>query len=416
MNSRVLKITMGAISAVADFLVTVSVLLCAFSIIGTGVPIKTLLTFALIFVCFYLTRRFAKSIILFAFLHMTVPFFAFLMLDGSISERAVYAVLMFALLIYSFSLRLKTKDATDRFINPAAAGIIMATGAILAAYKGNETYTRIIYTLALALGMLYFLHLYLARFAYYDYVNRKVIVNLPSRGIIKTGAPYVGLMALFYFVSAFLCLNREFIESIGLALKNAIKSFLVWLVSLFPEATEETTFEEKAQTFVNTQDALPELTASEEPSMLAEILERIFTYIAVIVAFAAIVALIGMGVLTIVKKFSEAKAEKTVDLTDDYVEEREKVDAPIKQKAKRNLVFSSYADRIRAIYAKIARENSDLASNPELITVREFANLFTEDRKEAMLGFSGVYEKARYSPQKCTKEDLKKAREFAKAL
>ena len=416
MNFRVLNISMGIISAAADFLVAVSVLLCAFSIIGTEVPLKTLLIFALIFIGFYLIRRFAKSIILFSFLHMAVPFAALLMLTGSVPERAVYAVLMFVLLVYSFSLRLKTKNASDRFINPVAAGIIMATGAILAAYKGNEIYTRIIYTLALALGMLYFLHLYLDRFTYYDYVNRKVIVNLPAKGIIKMGAPYVGLLALFYFASAFLCLNREFIDSIGRAIKKAIKAFLVWMVSLFPEATEETTFEAETVNVMSTQDALSELVVDDEPSMLAEILERIFTYIAIIAAFAAIVLLIGMAVLALVKKFTGAKSEKTVDLADDYVEEREKVSAPVKQKAKRNFVFSSYADRIRAVYAKIARENSNLTDNPELVTAREFANLFTDDRKEAMLGFSCVYEKARYSPEKCTKEDLKKAREFSKAL
>ncbi len=416
MNSRVLNISIGAISVAADFLVLVSVLLSAFSIIGTGVSLKTLLVFALIFVCFYLIRRFAKSIIFFSLLHMTLPLAAFLMLDGSVSERAVYVCLLVAMLVYSFSLRLKTKDATDRFINPVAAGLIMAAGAILCAYKGNETYTRIVYTFALAFGMLYFIHLYLTRFTYYDYVNRKVIDNLPSKGIIKTGAPYVGLFSLFYFASAFLCLNREFIASVGGAFKNAIKSFLIWFVSLFPEATKETAYEEKPADFVSTQDALSELAVEEEPSILAEILERIFTYIAVIVALAAIVFLIGMAVSTIVKKFSEAKEEKTVDLMDDYVEEREKVNTPVKQKEKRHFVFSSYADRIRAMYAKIARDNLCLTGNPELVTVREFANLFSEDKKEAMLGFSSVYEKARYSPLKCTKEDLKKAREFAKVL
>jgi len=366
---------------------------------------------------YYLVRKYINNIVLFTFLHLFTALGLIWIFKAGVRETVVLIFLVMFLTVSSFVCRLNREEPGEKIFHPIASLFMAIAPMILLSYVHKEEYLRLIPRFSLVYITLYILHLYITKFIWFDFINRKIITNMPTKNILKAGAPYVCGLAGFYALVTVICVNESLVNRLSQYIKSKFLAFLKWLFMLMQSEGEEEIAEEITE---NTPPDLLDMTGvfeePAEPSAFWQLLEKIFMYVAIVVAVTAVVYVIGLIIYSIVKRFKGIDTSESVELTEDYVEEREKVSTGTKEKASRKHLFKTPSEKVRALYVKIVLKNSALTSVPEKLTAREFAGLFEEDKKESALSFAHIYEKARYSPKMVTKQDALDAKMFAAKL
>ena len=286
----------------------------------------------------------------------------------------------------------------------------------LLSYLGFKDKLPELFKLGVTFAFLYFPILYIKRFKLSDFYNKKIVEDVPTKKILKTGAPYVGIMMAVYAVVSLICINENLVNTAKNFLKKVIGNILYYLIRFImlfsgkekelPEATEQMPQEN------------PLLMLMEEdkgPSKIAMIIEQIIMYAVLALFVGAVLFSLFKFIIEIIRRFKGIDNRKFVDFSTDYKEEREAIKRE-KKKAFRPERLTGYSGKIRKLYIKLLEKSRVDRDQIKTLTVRDFSSLYEDEKREDALNFALIYEKARYSNKACTKADVLLAKHLYEKL
>lgn len=416
MKYRTLSAVKDGLSLVMNYAVNLSLLIAMAGALETEVAPWKITVVLLIQVFLYFVRRFINNIAVFTIIHLGTLLVFSKLLVGDVKETVLLILFLLAYTVYSFVIRLKRSEPGENEYNPAGAAVMLVLSMIILSYVSCERYLKVIPYLTLCYITLYYPVMYIKKFTWFDFMSRKTITHMPTGNLVKATAPYVAGMSIFYAITALICLNESFINNVATAVKNAIRRFLMWILSFVPQGEEETEMVSPDSRGSMEMFPFDELTEDTEPSKLLQILEQLLIYVTVAAVIAFLIFLIYKLITYIIGTFHGVDKAPATVLTKDYVEEREELKATKGKKKEKRSLFATPSDKIRNLYIKIVEKNKKDSLNPNFVTAREFMEMFENDKRDAALGFVKLYEKARYSALECNKADVKTAREKAELL
>lgn len=287
---------------------------------------------------------------------------------------------------------------------------------IIADQMGFAPLATLIIAAACGFLMLCLLGQYLNNF--YDYMeNNSQVANMPISAILHSSN---GVMAIF-MVLAMACILL--FTNLGLgrlitALKDLLLSAIRYLLSLAPES-DPTQYSANVPAETGAAGGPPPFMAEEggtSPIMIA-ISNVIFTIlkIALIIGAAALIIYTiyqlyrRFGSFNFTKKAKIAAQDECNDVVEKIVTQK---------KSRRTFIFTGTMpeDKIRRLYYKKIRAAHKKEPVPQTQTPSELTQSLHPSDPEAANSFTALYEKARYSHQAPTAEDIASAKTLAKKL
>lgn len=415
MKYQILSLLKDIFALVMNYIVSICIWFGLSKVVGAQTDGILAVAIILVPIVFYVIRRYVEKLVLFVLTHLSVVVPIIWFFKGGIRETILLVALLAAFTISSIVVRANGSAPGENTFHPVSVGgIMVALVMLLNHFECFEAIT-VIARLGVLYATLYFGNLYIKRFIWFDYVNRNVITHMPTKNLLKASAPLIGVVASFYAVFSVICLNDNLISSISEFLRTKFRAFVSWLLSFATVGKEDTEIPEMVS---NSFDSNPfeELTQYQEPSRLLQIIEKITIYLAVVLIGAGTIYLLGKAIIFFIRYFSGTDKSDSLELTEEYVEEREKI-IPKKKKEKTQIRFRLQpSDKIRNLYIKLVKKNDQLSLTPEKVTAREFSKLFSDEDRDSAFEFALIYERARYSPDACTTEDYKLAKNILSKL
>lgn len=325
------------------------------------------------------------------------------------SDNFLYLLFCVGYGIYSLYIRMNKRDFQDmEFFMPLAVAFSFIASLVVhrVGYPSWDVY--FICALILVFGH-YFFCSYLNNYINFINLNENTTGHIPEREIFVSGS----LLVLFFTVgSMFLLLfvsGVEWLQSILNILQEMCLTVLRFLFSLIP-------IKESVRTPQAVPDA-PEPVMGDNLELPLEssfFLWDVLFYIVAVAVFCGIlfsIFLLLKRLIRFIKSRMAYKIDNSVITVGHVSDVREKCDikGDMQRKGAGKTSFwksLSPEERIRKIYKKHILMMGQ--TNPGLLTAREWGVLLEET------DMSDIYEKARYSNEICTLEDLRRMKEAVK--
>lgn len=359
--------------------------------------------------CFYLLRKHLKHLGLVMLGHLAVMF-VFISLANALvqSGRSVYLFFGVGYGVYSLYVRLNRSDVQDIDFPIFLMGGFFLISCFFTRYLGCLSWdSYYIFTLVFVIG-LYFMKSYLDNYLSFLLLNENSAGHIPEREMFASGSVLallftVGSMAILLLLS-----NLRWLQGILYLLRVIFLAALRFLFSLFPLEMSETQ-PEQAQSGTITKKVQEQLEASE-PSLFWDILFGTITVILLCFLLYRLFVVIKRFILFVKSRIYQENDSpvRTVGYLSDI---REKCTAKDLQRGfgLKKLSFLQVLnprERIRNLYKKhiLQAKLADGSDNSawELFTAREWGTILEEP------DMPDIYEKARYSEEICTAEDVKR--------
>lgn len=327
-------------------------------------------------------------------------------------ENAVIKVIQLTValvyVIYSIVLWVKEREKKDARILPLLmVGLSVACVYMLHHQEHGEWDFTIITCLIAVIG-LYFINYYVEQYQNFLTVNQSSAGHIPAQEMFRSGmglvVGYTGVgILLLIFIS-----NGQWLLTILNACRWALSLLVRGLQALFPYREtqgEELTVNEKV-------DMAGDMMAGLEPGegfWLWQVLE----YVIIFVFLALFVLVLVKGLVSLfrllLKLMKRSNYVKNDTREASVVDVREKCEIIRGNQLKKNFSLWNLnsADRIRHLYKKRLLASQSLLTNGN---GKEKLNLFTARESGTILKreeLSGLYEKARYSREECSSEDVR---------
>lgn len=380
---------------------------------GTGAP--PLFAWFLCGFCpvlFFFIRRYTNGFPVMAGSHIAC---LALLLYAPVSNTVVKALLLIyvtGLSIYSFYVRLRKEERLDEAIAPPVAVGIIALSLFVLHYEEYAGWDIFYVGMTAVYFICYYIRYYFQHYLYFMSVNAGSTGYIPRREIFASGAKLTGIYALLGVTVLVLFSDINWLAWIFGQLKNGIlwlreHGVFAWIASLFNKKSEPPIAQSGTPETVN--PGFPPLEMGE-PGLFWVILEKAALTILPIALLSLLCFAIFRCIKILKELFRKKRALHEEISADDNLDIREKYEVK-KEKAARKepFAFLNPTQRIRRIYKQriwAKREHIAAKENAYLLntyTARECGNLLFEEQ------LAQIYEKARYSDVKCTKEDVKKA-------
>ena len=335
-------------------------------------------------VLFFLIRRYTNRFLLMAGSHLLC---LILLFSSPVSGLAVKILLILygiGLTVYSFSLRIRTEERLDGIISPPAAVGIIAFSLFLLHYEEHFEADPYFTSIIVFYFICYYIRCYFQHYLYFLTVNTGSTGYIPRREIFLSGARLSATFTLFGMAAVLLVSNWNWLAQLYRALKQGIiwlrdKGFFALIASFFQQESEQP----PAQ-MGELSPAAPASMALEagEPGLFWQILEKVIGILVPVL----LLLLLGLFLFRFIKMMCERFRHKKLFVNgvsaDNSRDIREKYEMKKEEKAQRG--FWTFL-------------------NPNSYTSRECGSLLQEEQ------LARIYEKARYSGEECTREDIRKA-------
>lgn len=278
-----------------------------------------------------------------------------------------------------------------------------ASGADMTAWMSYH-----IFPLILSVG-LYFIIIYIQRYIDFLNVNKSSAGYLPATEILRSGLGLAMGYTIFGIVLITLFVSGPWLGRLGTFLKNFFHNLLKWLIEKIKGSSA--------------QDELPGypdmgLTPGALPDFRLKDTFWLWTVLEYVLIFALIIGLLVVFVRALIRfiQYLQRLALSRLGVPDMEGEEafdiHEKCDLDDKTGKRNRQRFDpfSYRDRIRRLYKRkllsaAGRMTPNESRKLGIYTAREW-----EQRLDAQ-GMASVYERARYSGQEMTAEDVKRMKD-----
>ncbi len=298
--------------------------------------------------------------------------------------------------------------------NPETA--VLATPFVYLLLIGGLTFRQHAYT-SLCLGLTwvyllgYFLYHYMTEYLRFVDIHEKSASNVPEKELFLQGMKQVSVFAGIAVVITFLTSNTEWMAKIFAVIGDWLMAILRVLVAALAKKLEEESTRRPQMEVPEQSDVLGAATYSDWWLKIQKLLEVLYEVAVVVI----IVAIIFLGVFLVIrfvqKNFTQEGKKKKAKTILSNQDIRESVVTETTHKEKKGFFdFLSNEQRIRALYKKrVLKEKERIvgeAVQQELgfKTAKECCEKIEDtELKEA-------YEKARYSAEKITVEDVRRAK------
>ena len=345
------------------------------------------------------------------------------LVSGEHSVSKVFFMLVgIGFTIYSIYLRLMTDSFMDGMVAmPFAVGFV-AVAIYAQHYLGNkewDSYYKLPLIIVLAF---YFLNYYLREYSNFLVVNASSTGILPEKEIFHSGMRLTVLYTLIGVVILICTAQYSWLQNILTALKALITKILRFIFSLFPEREQEEITIIQNEIVSGQGMELPE---AGEPALFWKIFE-VIAVIALMVCLLLVIYFSLRKFFAFVIKMMQKRgiAPKNI-VTYEAVDVREKCE--IKKKINRRnsplemLGFLDAKEKIRRIYKKKASGYKPSPLMEKSLNQKEFSQeklgFYTVREMESFMAsgeFASIYEKARYSSEPCTAQDVKMMKELCR--
>ena len=361
---------------------------------------------------FYIIRVYVKKLVLFFALHIgwaVLPLF----LADNIAEM-IFGIL-FGVVFGGVSIYFKVaKNQTEDSILFSAMTCIIAIISYFSTLSGGgENAAGKIAGMAIIYVVYYMIYQYIT--GYLNYIKNNEVSNqsIPKQHIFKTSASaLVGFLSLFIGFALLLVKGNifaDFIYKIG----DWIKRFIIWLLSFAPEAMEQGEAVEEATEAVENLDRFGENVeaVNKLPPEIVELIDKIVTVGAYIISGVAVLLFTYALFRAIVEAF---KVKREVN-EEEVVLVKEKVTRVKRgQQAKKEREKQFSKDKkIRKLYEDLIFKKTVTGTTDKIEKKQLLKKLKYQTPKEQCRYIKkkdiihGLYEKARYSGNEITKEEVR---------
>lgn len=356
----------------------------------------------IIYYLMYLIRCVAKELWFSVMLHIPVVVLFAMVPINNVAHIVIFAI--FGVIYAAFSIRhqLISVSMSDHTISMpivvALSFLMLGVQHYFEIYENDEVCK---YTI-ICLIVVYFIQYYFEKYLLFMKLNKDSTGVLPARQIFRSGFGLVSIFtcgtAVVLFLSADFYWLSSFLHSISDGILNGIRS-LFRMINTEPSVTEDA-----AETILNPLNELGEEVAPIESVWLTIIKD--ITYILIsLVVLGAIVAFVVEMVKLIKEILLKRTRQEELGVIDTHEKiTKEKNNGMVKIESLRGL---SPKSKIRRLFKrKIGRERKILIGNAPV----EYLNRHTAEEYESILeleGMAAIYDKARYSEEEITDDDVK---------
>ena len=375
----------------------------------------------------YFIRVYAKNFIVLALLHggcLAILMFLGQLLspNNSTANKTYFLMVGVGFVIYSVYLRLQTENFEDQCINmPFAVGFV-AVALFMQHYQNNKQWDFYYKIVLIMVITLYFLNYYLKEYLNFLIVNSSSTGILPEKEIFRSGMRLTLLYTLVGVGILIVTSQLTWLKDFLAALKKMIVAVISYISSLFPEKGH--TISDPITNEVG-GNAMTMPLEQGEPAMIWYIIFGILLVAFIIVLLIAVIVALRKAVAFIVQRMKKNVVQRGEISVTGAVDVREKCEikksSTRKNKPLELFGFLDNKEKIRRIYKKkaVAYKPSPLMENDPnrkkysrerlpFYTVREME--FHMDTGD----FAEIYEKARYSNEACTPQDVKLMKEYCR--
>lgn len=353
---------------------------------------------------FFLTRRYANHLLMMVAVHVAVVAVVQFLPCGSFTEKIMALVFAAGFAVCSFCLRVKEGDHMDHSCHPGFSLGVGAVALLFQHYQGRRDWDMYyVIPLILVFGA-FLIQFYIESYLQFLVVNESSTGHIPKNEIFQTG-----IRQVFVYTGAGMCIlllssGLIWLTTLTRWLKEAFAGLLVFLLKDASVLPSEEIAEESNR---GMEEFFME---PSEPFWLWQVLEKILTaallIVTVVILFKGIVSLFRYlkGRLAGRVEIKDETLESVVDVREKCGFER------TRQERRPFMAFLSPAERIRRIYKKkIWTNRMVLAPGGDtsllgILTARECGRRLENEE------LADIYEKARYSGEECTTEDVRAVR------
>lgn len=389
---------------------------CAFCIVKGSVTWRDALLMLTVFLPLYLFALFrekCEKFFLFLLAHVAISGVFVYLMPGAV-RKALAGVCVAAMAVQSFYVRIKPSYEREECPPPAAI-LLFAAVYLAGVHYGQPTLCRLACYGSFLFLMLFAVHRSQENTAAFLYMNKNM-ANLPAGQIAGLNKLLLGVFLVFLLMGM-LFLQRlpmgDIFGGIGFVLRKILSGILTFLFRLFK--------------WEDSYEMMPEPERDmggfpiepEEPSVWAQILDKIFVTVLYIALAVGAVYIIIRLLYGFYKRFYENQKPET-DESEFLLQPTPGVARvfAVREKKKR-MAETAYDKKIRRLYKRYVRQKLGRGEAvPEPLTPVELEGYIRERQGQRMpedgnpeemeMEHIGLYEKARYSEEACTREDVER--------
>lgn len=367
----------------------------------------------------YIMRNQLKHIWSFLLLHLLLITIIFL-LSPALLPKILFSAYMLIISIYELSQRLKEENLRKANSNPSLL-LVFILLILLNTQLHLEYLNTFLLQLTVIFIVLYFINSYLVNFEQYFTLQQETS-NVPFRQIKAANHTII----LFFLGIAFACMisfTKLPMSKLFYALVNGFLSFLRWFFSLFGGSHNKVLPQEESTPSYPLND-YEEIMELPQSSPLMEYIQKILMVVLSIAAVIALLALLSYAVYKIYQAFYGDKKNLLRDSTEflSPFDRKEKIhsNAPHIRKKRVSLPLwnQTNSDKIRKSFYKAILSNKNEKPGISATPFELSYYILTDNQtvspgiKEQVESLNFYYEKARYSREECSKNDLKEFKEL----
>ena len=352
----------------------------------------------------YMVRTKVQNFFLFFFLHVVLPA-AVIFLPMTLWVKLLILGITLFYVIWSVKIRLSEQTDESGVFAPAFSVVAIGAMSLIQGAFGQSGWDRY-YMLAIFIYLIsYFIYYFVSQYIRFLIVHESTTANIPEKAIFFSGMKQTLAYTAGGMLLLILTANIEWLSYVVSLIGNGLLAMIRFIVSFInfkaPE-TEQGTPAEQAP--LGDMEGLME---AGEAHIFWIILEKILMAAVGIGFILLIVFAIVKGYQYLWTAFHKAGNQKEAEVQDGQdIRER----CTIEKSKNASLQFFSFLnnrDKIRRVYRKRVLKSKDSiigdlhSGELEYLTAKECCEKISAD------GLRAIYEKARYSEEQITAEDVR---------
>ncbi len=352
---------------------------------------------------FFIIRHYVSNFLIFVGGHIGLLAVIIIMPSYNIVEKVLSCIMAIFYLGQSLYLKFRKSGKEHDGIIPVVSVGIIAWSLFLQHFLKKHQFDNYYIILFFIFFCLFAIQYYVDNFLKFMDVNKSSAGYIPKNEIFITGISMSAIYTVFGVIILLFFLNIKWLEQIFNIIKSAIIMVLKFLFS-FAKPSEQR-FEVEEQIIQEISDIIPQDEATS--FWLWEVIQNVLMFAVLIGIILALIISIRKLIIYLIQRFREKrdiveKANKTVNDVRQKceVEKKEKHSVPFWQ------MFTP-EEKIRRIYKKrMIKEKEKIIGDLDVARLNYFTPL------ECGICIDNVdmvhlYEKARYSNDECSKDDIK---------
>lgn len=359
----------------------------------------------------YLISRYLKHLWSFLALHvLMMAAYAFTTRNPFI--LTFYMIFLILLLIIALSKRLQeekfTKTNTSPYLLSTLAAMYFTNN-----YLGITALNGMLLLLVIVFILLYFFNMYLINFESF-FKKHSTMSDIPIKQIKNTNQLLILSFGCFCVI-IMVFFTRLPLKGLLSATGSILLAILKFIFSLFPDSNKEIPPNENH----NPEQTPPPLGLSDNgtPSLILQYIENILLGLFTVAIIAAAIGLLLYGLYRIYQLYYGKKYNELKDITEfispfDKKERMKRRPRTIPGIRSLPVFTRSNKDKIRKLFYKavLLRQNKDtLGNNLTPLQLSEYVltgQIDKAEKKKEVVQLALYYEKARYSREDCSKEEV----------